>query len=591
MDKSVLSTLLYFTILMWTIITVINAQGATLVSLVMAGEDDNNAIQNYVTEEDDTVTLICHVVGLTDDQIVSITRATDLGADDSLLWNNNATITESTKHIEFDGSVEIGTGMFLYTMIVHNVTKYDSGSYACTIFSQSGNRFTPVTSAQSTLRILHFPDDTYPICDIISANKSLTRYVDERVTFRCESELGDPEVFLDWSLSARGPSLPRADEGKEDRITYSEILVTLKPGHTGKLFECKMTSGLDIFRNPMCTIGPYTVVARPTTPSPPTTKPRPPSDPGTATRANVGDISSKNTSPAPSKTTASSPPVASTGLSKAAIAGISVIIVLSLGILLIATVAWFIKTNKDWSPDTKTPLSEKSPNTSHMSGTTDNEGPQLLGFKKRLSKKASLNPGTTKMNGKYGIENGGMLPVNNYDTINEAEEAKPSTPLTSHRPTTINPLYNLNQDPNPPSPSPTSPRSDQPFLQSPQSDSAFVTPPASPDIPQTAEESPGAEEVQPTPSPPLQPTPSPPPTVDEGAQGEHARNPSFISVDDEDIMIEGEFVSDSEQLATPDPVEVFDPSMPRNLPQDVMDILQDLDLDLFANEDTEDTEL
>ena len=563
-------------------------QGVTLASMVMVGMADDNAVADLMTEEGDTVSVVCHIIGFEDSQIVSITRVTDTGAAESLLWNNSATEADSTKHIEFDGYLEIAPGSFLYTLIIHNVTKLDAGTYSCIVFNSEGNRFTPVVSDESDLRVLHLPDPMYPTCDIISQDKSLTRYEGDRVTFYCESEIGDPEVFLDWELSSRGPYLPRPNEGIEDGFFKTEIVVELELGHNGKTFDCILTSGLDYTYHPKCSIGPYNVERRPTTPKPPTTQ-----SPDLATGSdNVVIRTSKPTTPSTDATTGntvanSKQMGGSPGLGKAAIAGICVIIVLTFCIMLIFAAAYLIKTNKYWAPsESKSPLSEKSPDGNANLDVSDT-GPTLLGFKKRLSKKASLKPRRDLESGTgYEYENGMLAAAPDFDTIAEGRES-PSTPLSSQRPTpsVLNPI--------PPSDlesefddntSPLSQHSDQPFLKSTEKLDGFGFTSSPPDVSQSTEEEPpeATSEEIPSPPPPEQETPQ---------ESQTPRTSSSLSVSGEEL--EGEWEPAGEQEAPPEAAaEVdVDPSAPRNLPQDVMDILMDLDLDLFANEATEDTEL
>ena len=573
----------------------------TSTAVFLADSVSGDAIEYLIVEEADTetVSVICHVTDLQPNHVVSISRETRTGNGrvDPLVWNNNATTSANTEHIIFDGFINIGGNSFLYTLIINEVTRHDAGNYNCGVFTQSGNRFTPLTNDSAGLRVLYLPDDIYPICTVFSANKSLTRYAGDEVTFHCESELGDPEVFLDWMLSRSGPSLPRAKEVVDSGYSYSEIVVNLETGHSGKQFECQLGTGLQITYKPKCSIGPFDVQPLPTTPKPPST-PATPTKPTTISRTTPENIIRSTEKSRSTTGEFRSPlPAGTSGLSSGAIAGISVIIALCIGILLLVVLAWLIKAKRCLSFNIEEIENKQHPidDTTRAMGGMGNlgttltlmmaserlEDPELLGWKRRVSKKASLKAEDDLEMGEepLAFENGQL--VRDFDTIAEHEESSSLSESGSKKYGIVNTEgFATDERDSPAMQSPTSPKDTHPFLSSAQPNEGYIsTPSASPNndgLPTHPDDDDGDE------------LPLELPTGPDIQRDLPSSSASHYT----DETLEGSFVDESEfndDNLPPSGIPEQDSNKPKDLPQDVLDILMELDIDLFANEEEEDT--
>ena len=258
MSLSMICKLWPFAVVFVALTVIHHMKAETMVSVAMTSDGEGG---NDLIRVGDTVTFLCNIVEFPDPCVISIVRT--ISGDPETLYSNPGQPDNVTENIDFRGYTEPQPGNRLYSLMINDVKENDAGKYSCVIFDFRTNVPISDTLTLDIQERLYLPDPVYPKCNIISEDKSLTRYKGEQVTLRCETEIGNPEVYLDWELLGTVISSPK-DEVFENNIKYISVVVNLQIGHDGKTFDCVMIASLDPNYKPMCSVGPFDIQSRPT---------------------------------------------------------------------------------------------------------------------------------------------------------------------------------------------------------------------------------------------------------------------------------------------------------------------------------------
>ena len=220
-----------------------------------------------VREGDQRVTLSCVIDDAPDDYETVFIRQKPSGTMEIIFMNERVRHEHSVKFSVAKRSEH------WYTLTLWNVSRTDTGKYACKVAVSTGSTTTKfVASATVSLNVLYVPAATHsPYCSVLDRHADLRRIPGDMSQMQCISQSGNPTVSIKWVLNGKPwiylnarVSYPSTEAG----LAVSELDVTLLEGDNGAIFTCILTSpGFPTFsRN--CSVGPFIL--------PTASSPRPP---------------------------------------------------------------------------------------------------------------------------------------------------------------------------------------------------------------------------------------------------------------------------------------------------------------------------
>lgn len=209
-----------------------------------------------VREGDQRVTLSCVIDDAPDDYETVFIRQKQSGTMEIIFMN------ERVRHEHSEKFSVAKRSDHWYTLTLWNVSRTDTGKYACKVAVPTGSTTTKfVASATISLNVLYVPAATRsPYCSILDRHPDLRRIPGDMIQMQCISQSGNPTVSIKWVLNGKPwiylnarVSYPSTEAG----LAVSELDVTLLEGDNGAIFTCILTSpGFPTFsRN--CSVGPF----------------------------------------------------------------------------------------------------------------------------------------------------------------------------------------------------------------------------------------------------------------------------------------------------------------------------------------------
>ena len=151
---------------------------------------------------------------------------------------------------------QLGDGSVVYFLSITDVTREEAGQYSCKVLDMTA--VDEVAHDRVGVQVSYLPSDNYPLC----ANpESLTLKSGSSVSYNCSSELGSPNITVEWTRTGVGV-VPKARDHYSDK--YVTSVLTLQPtlADSGTVYICTITSKA-FPDTKACHIGPITVTRNP----------------------------------------------------------------------------------------------------------------------------------------------------------------------------------------------------------------------------------------------------------------------------------------------------------------------------------------
>ena len=146
----------------------------------------------------------------------------------------------------------------VYFLTIMEVKKEDEGDYTCKITNTDSNG--NLASGLVSFRTKYFPPDSDPLCDTVDVSNV---DIGQRIVLTCSSELGNPEIDLEWIQTGSEIPLESVKSFQHNRL-ISTLTVDISSEHNGAIFSCKIQSDGFPSDSSTCHVGPVMLFSNPT---------------------------------------------------------------------------------------------------------------------------------------------------------------------------------------------------------------------------------------------------------------------------------------------------------------------------------------
>ena len=151
---------------------------------------------------------------------------------------------------------QLSDGSIVYFLSIMEVTREEAGQYSCKVLDVTA--VDEKAHDRVDVQVSYLPSDNYPQC---AYSGSLTIQSGSLVSYNCSSELGSPNITVEWTRTGGGV-VPKARDHYSN--TYVTSVLTLQPTmvDSGTVYICTITSRA-FPDTKTCHIGPITVTRNP----------------------------------------------------------------------------------------------------------------------------------------------------------------------------------------------------------------------------------------------------------------------------------------------------------------------------------------
>ena len=199
------------------------------------------------------LSLHCQIRDLSDDMEVKILRTVGgkterLSADKDIKSEAGDRVFLAIRTM-FDGTT-------VYFLSIMGVTVDDGGSYFCQVVKEEVTATTIVAVDSIEIGIMHFPDETEPICE---TNQPTTILSGTEMILNCSSTKSNPSVNIKWSRTGTDTTIPKSEHGIGVERVYSFIKIRPSVADDQVIFMCQISSPYFPNKVQTCHIGPIKV--------------------------------------------------------------------------------------------------------------------------------------------------------------------------------------------------------------------------------------------------------------------------------------------------------------------------------------------
>lgn len=159
---------------------------------------------------------------------------------DRISVDSVVTLTEDDRNEEriFLAVRQLEDGSVVHFLSIMDVSRYDSGSYACSLNGvENGRHQVEMSYSTVPISVMYFPSEEEPKCSYSSTSDTLT--MDSEIVLNCSSEKAYPTVTLSWSTGTSTSLHGGSVETRGDRV-YSVLRV--RPSGANTVYLCTVQS-------------------------------------------------------------------------------------------------------------------------------------------------------------------------------------------------------------------------------------------------------------------------------------------------------------------------------------------------------------
>ena len=199
------------------------------------------------------LSLHCQIRDLSDDMEVKILRTVGgkterLSADKDIKSEAGDRVFLAIRTM-FDGTT-------VYFLSIMEVTVDDGGRYFCQVVKEEATATTILAVDSIEIGIMHFPDETEPICE---TNQPTTILSGTEMILNCSSTKSNPQVDIKWSRTGTDTTIPKSEYGVGAERVYSFIKIRPSVADDQVIFMCQISSPYFPGKVQTCHIGPIKV--------------------------------------------------------------------------------------------------------------------------------------------------------------------------------------------------------------------------------------------------------------------------------------------------------------------------------------------
>ncbi len=160
----------------------------------------------------------------------------------------------------------------VFFLSIIDITREDEGIYNCIL--RDKDTLLEIVRDSVTVLFKYFPADIYPICSPSETDlpDGLAMIAGQQMSLNCSSELGNPEVTMEWTKDDR--VIESSAEGRtESGLSFVELTFTTAMDDDQAIYICKIKSIAFPENQRSCHVGPFKITPDPSAPV--TKKPQP----------------------------------------------------------------------------------------------------------------------------------------------------------------------------------------------------------------------------------------------------------------------------------------------------------------------------
>ncbi len=219
-------------------------------------------------EEGGILSLHCQIRDLSDDQEVKIIRV--VGGRTQRLSADKDIKSEAGDRF-FLAIRQMNDGTTVYFLSIMDVAREDGGNYFCQVVREGALSVEVAAIDSVEIGIMHFPDETEPICESNRPTHIPIR-AGTPMVFNCTSSKSNPPVDIRWSRTGTKTDVPKSISGTGTERLYSFIRFTPTVSDNDAIFLCQISSPYFPGKVQTCHVGPLKVLPNKNLLDVPTTK-------------------------------------------------------------------------------------------------------------------------------------------------------------------------------------------------------------------------------------------------------------------------------------------------------------------------------